>query len=199
MKRLGIVEHADHSIPLLGRRSLKSGVSQFEYQPHTLLVRFPPVIVPGSGRRSGTPTPPPTTPYHQSLVHEYTHWVQYNGSTVGALLSMIKYTQEQLTLGWFNEWCPKLRQVVWDSRFGAQSVPIIEMTYNGQLLPSRISDDHSFSIYRQMWHDQQLIGGTLLSSNVQDMIDWPRGEVFGTAMLDVIKAACDICRIGQFP
>ncbi|MFL5628071.1 MAG: hypothetical protein ACJ788_21030, partial [Ktedonobacteraceae bacterium] len=127
-------------VPLLKREPYKSAYSGVEYDPFTLFIRYPSKalvkhIFTGRGSASLHMEIDSTTNnwWHELLkidseaaaFHEEFHWLQYNGTSVGAFLSLLRYSQERTTINLLNDLGTDYLANFFKNRTSENSVPIV--------------------------------------------------------------------------
>ena len=83
-------------LPVFRRTPLASGASEFTFDPHTLMLYTPGryyAMSPGKPDFLGE-----VADYHFGLTHETCHWLQFTGTTIGNLLSLVNYSQQRTVL-----------------------------------------------------------------------------------------------------
>lgn len=195
-------------VPLLKRASYDSAYSGVEFNPFTLFVRYPLkglVQHPFTGRGSAsvhmqidTVT---NTWWHEILkidseaaaFHEEFHWLQYNGTSVGAFLSLLRYSQERTTVNLLKSMGTDYLTKLFKNRTGENPIPIVPINDEGKLDFSLFPERDEADLFRQIWYDHELIYTLFDSSNKQDYISYPRGQIFGEIVGDTILHFCDRC------
>ncbi len=128
-----------------------------------------------------------------SLFHEEYHWIQQNGTTVGAFLALLRYSQERTTINHLTGVQPHSLSQLLNKRFSESPCPIVQMGNNEELDLSSLHENDPMNLFRQIWYDHQLISSIFNCSNKQDKISYPRGQVFGEITGDAILHFCDRC------
>lgn len=170
--------------PILQRLPLRTGFTNAYYNPHTLIFRGPhdTCLVDNAEidweeliKMQGT------------YGHEFVHWNQYNGTTVGAFLTFLRYSQQITTLNLFTSLPQNLKErLLYSRRHGNPVVPI-----NKKGLLGFSDEGSSLNIFRQIWYDHILVQSLIENSTLQQDISWPIGQVFGEVASDVILFSCD--------
>jgi len=178
-------------IQLLSRESLRSGVFGAEYSPFRLLLSIS--EIPKRNPDNDINFIKDSIKFDAQYSHESLHWLQHHGTTVGAFLSLIRYSQEGTTISWFRDELPSEKRVQILERRLTGKKSIIEFSEGGQLLNSSFNGGKKFELFRQIWHDHQLIHSMLEFSLYQDNISFPRGQVLGEVAADAILYFCNSC------
>lgn len=190
--------------PLLQRTPYYSRIAGAIYDPFTLFIRYtmdvPFIVRPEVRYNISEDLNDESSNFFQEVVkheaasfHEEFHWLQHNSTTVGAFLTLLRYSQERTTINFLTDIQPGHLSEMLKNRFGENPVPIVPLGSEGELDRSRFSEEDQLALFRQIWHDHQLIYTILDSSNLQDEISYPRGQVFGEVIGDAILHFCDRC------
>ncbi len=178
------------SAALLRREVLRTAVFDFAYDPYTLLVKFP-----GEGGRSISVRE--IFKHSAAIVHESSHWIQHHGTTVGALLSLLRFSQSITG----NDLLFALRkdelQAILTRRFNDE-LPVISIDSTGQLILPQSAARKTY-LSHQIWHDHQLVYKGLLASSELDEAGCPPGEVFGQVIADGMLFMSDRFQLGAYP
>ena len=128
--------------------------------------------------------------------HEAFHWIQHHGTTIGALLSLIKFSQEQTILRWFPRLPLDIQKEFFEKRNnGNRIIPIDENTFD--LPPFEDESDYT-SVFFRMLHDHLLVHTMLFDSDLQDDIKWPRNQSFAEVIADTI-ISCETLGLVKYP
>jgi hypothetical protein len=176
--------------PLFRRRSLGTALFDFAYDPDTLLVKFPKEPKEGFSVRD-------LLKHSAAILHESSHWVQHHGTTVGALLSLIRFSQSITGSDLLFAFRKNELEAILTRRFKENSA-LVPVDADGQLiLPA--NPDRKTYLPRQIWYDHQLVYKAILASSEQDDVGWPRGEVFGQVLADGLLFLSDRFELGPYP
>lgn len=167
----------------------------FEYNPFTLLLKHP--------RRKAEPRDPPRkgsfVDFHRSKVHELNHWIAFNSTSIGNLLSLMLFTRARTVLNLLWGRSQKVRQAVVTARY-KHGKPLVLLHETGNLLSENfINNPKDLHSLCQIWHDHLVVFNMLYSSNLQDEIDLPRGMVLGEVMGDAILYATEEVGLSSNP
>src|SRR5437868_1522380 len=88
------------AIPLLQRASLRSGMSDALYDPHTLIMR---VFAKDPNGLNDADHLREAFEYNASVVHERVHWLQHHGTSMGCFLSALRYSQQRTAARWLRD------------------------------------------------------------------------------------------------
>lgn len=177
-------------VPLLWRRALGTALFDFAYDPYTLIVKFPK----GPGRSISVRQ---LLKHSAAIVHESSHWIQHHGTTVGALLSLIRFSQAITGSDLLFALRKDELETVLTRRFNDNS-PIIPVDGTGRLILPHDPDRRTY-LPRQIWHDHQLVYKGLLASSELDEVGCPPGEVFGQVVADGLLFTADRFQLGPYP
>jgi hypothetical protein len=176
--------------PLLRRKALGTALFDFAYDPYTLLLKFPKE----SGRSISVRE---LFKHSAAIVHESSHWIQHHGTTIGALLSLIRFSQSVTG----NDLLFALRkdelEALLTHRFKDES-PVIPVDSSGRLILPPGADRATY-LAHQIWHDHQLVYKGLLDSSELDEAGCPPGEVFGQIVADGLLFISDQFQLGAYP
>jgi hypothetical protein len=137
---------------------------------------------------------------HCGIVHEFSHWIQHHGTTVGALLSLLRYSQEATCFTGIQRLNGSERELVFERRLSRKEPLVPVRSQTGDLDNSSLDWAHTpLKVWAQMWHDHQLVHAACFSADLQAENTWPRGQVFGEVMGDTFLFACDLCGLGDYP
>lgn len=178
----------DYKMRLGDRTSLASIDTAYRYDMDTLIMHIPysKEIIKDQDILS----------YERGLFHEYFHWMQHHGTTIGSLLSLIRYSQELTVLKWFPQLSKELRSSLYLNRESGQRIIPIDTTTMD--LPPFQNEDKMPELLYRVWHDHLLVYTMILDSVVQDNIAWPRLTAFSEVMADAILA-CESTGMLSYP
>lgn len=176
--------------PLLCRGALGTALFDFAYDPYTLLVKFP--KEPGHSISVRE-----IFKHSAAIVHESSHWIQHHGTTVGALLSLIRFSQGITGSDLLFAFRKNELEAVLTNRFNDNSA-IIPVDGTGQLIFPHDPDRKRY-LPRQIWYDHQLVYKALLASSELDQVGCPPGEVFGQVLADGLLFTSDRFKLGPYP
>lgn len=173
--------------PLLYR----SGFTDSHYNPRLLLTR----VIAGAFESGDDPTfMPRTFEYNATVVHERVHWLQHLGTSFGALLESIRFSQQGTTLRWLRD-VPNHEIVhLLDTRNnGVEPIlPLMSETLYPKFDAS--GDENPLNLFRQIWFDHQWIHSILEDSRTSEQTlgrppNHVVGEIFGDVMLALTSEA----------
>lgn len=165
------------NIPLLKTPIKYSGISVSSYNPYNLILRI-------NGRQQDDPTFENLIEYNATLIHEWTHWIQHNGTTFGAFLNALRYTQEQTTLTSLRELPPTIAKGLIEARSKTPIVYIDPKT--GQFKQQKFSNRSDYlNLFGQIWFDIQWIQSFLNDSNIESTTGVPSPQIFGDSIGDI--------------
>lgn len=177
-------------VPLLWRKALGTALFDFAYDPYTLLVKFPK----GSGRSISVRE---ILKHSAAIAHEHVHWIQHHGTTIGALLSLIRFSQSITGSDLLFELRRDELETVLTRRFNNNSA-IIPVDGTGQLVIPHDADRKA-NVPRQIWYDHQLVYKALLASSELDEAGCPPGAVFGQVVADGLLFISNRFQLGPYP
>ncbi len=126
--------------------------------------------------------------YSLNNTHETIHWYQHHGTTIGAFLSAIRYSQNRTTLNLFRNLPKDRRQKLCKMRETGRA--IIETDENGQLIHHEFQNT-DIGVFRQIWYDHQLIAALFDDPRSQESIGYPVEQIFGEICGDIILFTTD--------
>jgi hypothetical protein len=178
-------------VPLLRRKALGTSLFNFAYDPYTLIVKFPKDL----GERFISVRE--MFKHSAAIVHESSHWVQHHGTTIGALLSLIHFSQSVTGSDLLFALRKDKLETLLTDRFNESSA-IISIDAGGDLV---FPDDPDRDTYlpHQMWYDHQLVYKGLLASAELEEAGCPPGEVFGQVIADGLLFISDRFQLGPYP
>lgn len=177
-------------VPLLQRKALGTALFDFAYDPYTLLLKFP--------RESERSISVGELFKHSAaIVHESSHWIQHHGTTIGALLSLIRFSQSITGSDLLFELRGEKLEAVLARRFNDKSA-IIPIDSTGRLIWSHASD-HVMDLPRQIWYDHQIVYKSLMASSELEDAGCPPGEVFGQVVADGLLFTSNRFQVGAYP
>src|SRR5262249_53898415 len=131
-------------IPILRRPITRSGTADALYDPQTLTLR-----VDNTDK----------VEHHSSLVHEWVHWYQHHGTSFGAFLSALRFSQRATTVAHLRN-VPRARRVdIFRKKNAGTGGPIVQIDNETQALVE--SRDDSLGLFRHIWYSQQFVHGVL--------------------------------------
>ncbi|UFH54785.1 hypothetical protein [Spirosoma sp. KNUC1025] len=121
--------------------------------------------------------------YNSVLVHEYSHWLQHQGTTFGTFLSALKYTQESTALTFLREIPKPVMRRLWQRR-EKEAIPIVTIDSISQYFKpqSYLANTDDLNIFGQIWFDSQWVYSFMNDCNT---IANPSGQIFGDTISDV--------------
>lgn len=178
-------------VPLLQRKALGTSLFNFAYDPYTLIVKFPKDI----GERLMSVQE--MFKHSAAIVHESSHWVQYQGTTIGALLSLIRFSQSVTGSDLLFAFRKDKLETLLTHRFNDNSA-IISIDGGGDLVFPENPDRDTY-LPHQIWYDHQLVYKGLLASAELEEAGCPPGEVFGQVIADGLLFISDRFQLGPYP
>lgn len=186
------------NIPLLNRNPYSSLINVAEYNPHTLFIqpaaKGDTYMVHPDLRYDEQDLPSDWLDDEASLFHEEFHWLQHNGTTVGAFLALLRYSQERTTINLLKRLEPDALNELFKERTKSAFVPLINLDEHGDLILPPVGErDEYINIFCRIWHDHLLVYSIFDSPEQQENIGYPRGQVFGEIVGDTILHFCNRC------
>ncbi len=181
------------SIPTLQRRPLRSAYTDAEYFFDTLITRYP-----AEPSAAGDHFLLESLSTSGAIAHERIHWMQHHGTTIGAFLSFVRYSQQMTVISWLADLPASNRRLLAAERLGGRSL-LSFRDDDYALLPSSLNAGFKFDLLRQTWYDFQLVYTMFDSSPDQDMVPWSREEATGEIVGDVILHACLDYELATYP
>jgi hypothetical protein len=178
-------------VPAVIRRKLGSGTTPSYYDPHTRLYRR--IVQPLDGDLLAVVTPGCT------IVHENVHWLQYHGTTIGALLGHLRYVQKRTAQAFFES-CPQSRRRNHLQRRLEKGIPLIAIDPQGQFdhVEGESQYGQTDSIWAQIWHDCMLVHALLFDLRDIGTIRWDFQTAFREVMADAMLYASEH-GVGTYP
>lgn len=165
--------------PLLKTPIRYSGLSASYYNPHNLILKIEESektdnLIDG------------ILDYHLTYVHEVLHWMQHHGTTFGAFLDVLRFTQEQTTLTSLRELPSNVCQGLLLRREN-EGIPILKID---PAQPKMIKQDfktynREIGIFGQIWFELQWVYSFLNDCSISDNGIHPGGDIFAEAFRDV--------------
>lgn len=177
-------------VSLLRRKALGTALFDFAYDPYTLLVKFP-------KDTGGSATVRELFKHSAAIVHESSHWIQHHGTTIGALLSLIRFSQSITGSDLLFALRTDELDTLLTHRFNDHAT-IISVDSNGQFVLPRHPDRRTY-VPRQIWYDHQLVYKGLMASAELEEAGCPPGEVFGQVLADGLLFLSDRFQLGPYP
>jgi hypothetical protein len=119
---------------------------------------------------------------------------------MGAFLSLLRFTQQRTTVEWFAQFSDDTRNRLIANRNRSPYQPPIPLGMDGQLSYDPIREDpEDLNLFRQTWHDLQLVHALMYDSEVQDATAWNIPEAFALAVADMVLYASETCALGDYP
>jgi hypothetical protein len=117
-------------------------VSEYQFDPSTLILHLP-----GRADRfaDGPNLAAEFHAHYTSLVHECAHWLQFNGTTFGAFIQLVVYSQTQNALGRLEAMNPRKRRRLVDERVRKRRA----------IVSDHASTDAELNDLRQNWLDHE--------------------------------------------
>jgi len=186
-------------LPLLRRLPYKSLNQGAQYDPFTLFIKYTMeggyIVAPGLrfGDSQGDREIQQMIKDESSSFHEEFHWLQYNGTTVGAFLALLRYSQERTTINTLADPGTDYLSKSFQQRLQKNAIPIVPINNESAINASLLDEEDQLNVFRQIWYDHQLVYSIFNSSVSQDSISYPREQVFGEITSDLILYFCDRC------
>lgn len=188
---------------LLARPVNRHGHSRFEYDPYTLFLRDPQST---EGEDFGADVDKTqffnrSALYHASVVHEHTHWLQHHATTIGALLSLIRFVQQRTAESMIADSSALVRRKLVDWRIGK----------GGSIVPLKQGDDLDLSALQsghlsmdpiglQIWYDCLSVDKLLLDADsFANVSSYPSRDCIGEVLADCFLYLESECRFGSYP
>jgi hypothetical protein len=122
--------------------------------------------------------------YNATLIHEWTHWIQHNGTTFGAFQSAMRFTQELTALGNLRGLPQKILEQLMVRR---KTRPIIFIDQQKGFLTQQKFSSHSdeLNTFGQIWFELQWVQKFFDDSNIASTTGVPTQNIFGDAIGDI--------------
>lgn len=160
----------------------RSGYNASFYNPHTLILK---TISSTTNNQIDD-----VLEFNATLIHEWSHWIQHQGTSYGAFLHALKFTQEETTLtnlkdlpNFFIEELIEKRSKNKGSIIKLENQQFVAQDFN------KYSND--INLFGQIWFDTQWISQFLNNHNIGRSAGVPSGQIFGDTISDVYLYYCD--------
>jgi len=164
------------------------------FDPNTLILRLPAITSLKAGmQRIGLDVPPAeaeiTADIEAAFRHEFQHWLQFSGTSIGAFLSLCHFTQSQTAVNYLLADKSALSFVEERVLKGTPVVPIRDLC----LLDTTSVQERCGRLgpFPQIWYDHLLVYQLFFSAERQYGIGWPIGKVSGEVIADCLLYASD--------
>lgn len=183
-------------VALLKRHPYFALQSLAAFDPTTLFIR--------SGQKGGFLVAPglsgadgeldQATADEASALHEDYHWFQHMGTTTGALLALLRHSQQCMSFMYFDQVKPGDRARQIESRAGVGERPLIPIDEHGRLLPvdATLASSAELDAFAQVWYQHLLVLTMLDNPTLLDYLQYPRGKVFGYATACAMMNGCSL-------
>jgi len=163
------------SIPILELPKRRSGISSAFYDPNSLILKIE--------KESDLEN---FIEYNSILIHEWTHWIQHNGTSFGAFLHAIKFAQYRTTLTWLRELPDRtIIELLNKRKIGKSPIVSINKLTNQLEHQTYPSHTNNLQLFSQIWFDFQWIHSIFNDSRIAFKTQMPDGQIFGDTIGDV--------------
>lgn len=170
---------------LLKRKRQNSGISESYYLPSHLISK-----VHSNFDIEGEELFANTLRYSLATIHEWGHWFQHAGTTVGLFLEFLRQSQSTLFMKWVKDQNKATRASIFSDRFSGNK-PLIKLDSGGAPSALDLPSDHPLNFVIQAWYDHQFLHEMFLDSTVADEFGMIGAAGFGDVMADVALYCCD--------
>jgi hypothetical protein len=163
------------NIPILELPKRRAGISSAFYDPNSLILKI--------DKESDLEN---FIEYNSILIHEWTHWIQHNGTSFGAFLHAMKFAQYRTTLTWLRELPDRTIIELLNKRKAGKS-PIVSINKITNQLEHQTYPSHTnnLQLFSQVWFDLQWVYSIFNDSRIAFKTHVPDGQVFGDTIGDV--------------
>lgn len=173
-------------MPILHPTVYRSGFSGSHYNPRTLLTR----VISGGNAIDDPDFVNKTFEYNATVVHERVHWLQHHGTSFGAFLEALRYSQQVTTLTWLREIPPDDVVAMLAARASATK-QILTLDPKSQYpIFDPDGDSNPLNLFRQIWYDHQWVHLLLEDSRVCESVGIPPKSAVGEIIGDVMLSLC---------
>ena len=174
-------------VPVLKQNLYRSGFTESHYNPRALITR---VLAGDFGDSSDTTFGRRSFEYNATIIHERVHWLQHHGTSFGAFLEALRFSQQLTTLRWFRTMPANEVRTLLSAR-ADESRPIVFLDPDGHYpVFDSMGEGSPLNIFRQIWFDHQWVHSTFEDSRVCETSGKPPGSVIGEVIGDVMLALC---------
>jgi hypothetical protein len=124
------------------------------------------------------------------ILHEGYHWAQHHGTSIGALLSLIQFSQARTLSRNIQTMGPRDRNILSDHVLGKTRYFTLDSSGDLPTMPGEGEDD--ITILFRMWHDHLLVYNIFFNSELQDSVPWPRSRTLSEVLADCLIALDDL-------
>ncbi|MBH1970810.1 hypothetical protein FK216_06150 [Moraxellaceae bacterium AER2_44_116] len=173
-------------VKILKKYHYRSGAGESSYNPRTLITR---ILAPKTHSESSTIIEQ-SFEYNATLIHERVHWMQHHGTSFGAFLDAIRFSQGDTTVSWLRSMPADRVQKLIKERF-FQGKPILRIDRSSQQpIYGKETESDELDLYRQIWFDHQWVHATFEDSSICDEIGVPPTQAIGEVIADVMIDLC---------
>lgn len=181
-------------LAILGRRKYRSAFDASSYNPRTLFTQ----LNFQNDFSGGDALLDNTFEYNATLIHERTHWMQHHGTSFGAFLDAVRFSQEHTALRWIRSLPQSRIERLVDGRFQSNE-PVLRIDQGTQLPVYELSEtDDELDIFRQIWFDHQWVHSVFEDSSICDAVGRPPAEAIGEVVADVVLDLSEEPPLGAF-
>lgn len=189
-------------LPFFARDRIRSGTSRFSYDPYTLFLHDGGCEDYKDGDRRMLDRGKlfrGSFAYHTAKVHELTHWIQTTSTTIGALLSLVRYVQQRTAEHMLHAMKPSIRQRVLDRRI-LHGQPLLPSGPDGIDITSAGRELSIDPVRLQMWLDCLAVDKLLYSTEtpIPDR-QFPSNIVLGEILGDCFLYLAGELSMGTYP
>lgn len=164
-------------IPFFRTPIRHSAFSSSFYNPHNLILKI---------NEADNTIPGNELDYHFTYIHEFVHWIQHHGTTFGAFLDALRFTQRETTLtnlrGLPQNVCQDLLQ-----RREIAGLPILKIDSTKPKIIRQEFTTHKEDIdfFGQIWFELQWVYSFLNDCSISEKGIHPGGDIFGLVFRDI--------------
>ena len=192
-------------LPFFARDRIHSATSRFSYDPYTLFLhdggcedykdhKDPDQSLSDPGRLFHG-----SFAHHAAKVHELTHWIQTTSTSIGALLSLVRYVQQRTAEHMLHAMRPSVRHRVLDRRI-IHGQPLLPSGPDGIDIMSAGRELSVDPVHLQMWLDCLAVDKLLYSTEtpIPDR-QFPSNTVLGEILGDCFLYLAGELSLGTYP
>jgi len=162
-----------------------SGISESYYLPSHLLSKVQPQRSENEALILAN-----TLKFSLTHIHEWNHWFQHIGTTVGLFLEFVRHSQSALFMKWIKEQPVAIRSNIFDGRF-TKNKPLVQLDRSGAPIAAAGSPNDPINFVVQAWYDHQFLHEFISDSTMADRYGMIGAPGFSNVMADVALFTCD--------
>jgi hypothetical protein len=169
-------------LPVVQRPRLRSLAGRYAFDPFSLIT-FASPEPPGEDEHAFIAD---NLKYHAAQTHESHHWIQWQGTTVGAFLTALRHSSEQAVF--LIERLPASdRRRLSSERTSSAPRPIVKLAGDQSLLAESARDSQPLGSLVQTWYDHLVLHKMFLDSSAMAEIPWDMSTAFAESLADVME------------